>query len=971
MIDEKTIQKTLGIDNAKELLEDLTAKKYVRKGEITEDFARLDSHSLKFDLSKTFSADKDRIFYFLQQAYILNTRLKERTETKKKISAFQGTFDNPLRKALLYRDPALQRYYDLADAYLNSADYENMDNFDNAIKTTKNITDSQYNTNSRKPLFWHEAIFLSATANYSKGMAIFNHAKTQKQIDAAKQCFRDAIKDLYIQYSNLNPLDSYLSEYCSRLLELCANYHEMTGEEPYYTGLDGKEHSIGMEEIRRIYEKSKESNGFWDVGFEGFVNKSTNYFGGNISKYMDYYIAAKTRINYSRYCIAVSKSSSTPDEKMRCEAESAIKETLDVVEEIRNAPRNFKARWFIYNSGLFGGARELGRATFGEGSNFVKAFGLYAALAHKTNADRHIEEKEPASALEDIEKAYEEISARRKDAGSSFYLGEWQIKKAYFSVISDYLDTLLLFGDKQHTNIANGKASEWLSDESLSFAIQKEDPRLYSKMKMISDLYKPKASAEEMPERPEPLKGLGSWDFNDLALSDIFGSRKAWSEQRTEALWTETVNNLLNTIKNPNSLYIPDKDRPLLLARSYAWLGNLLKWAKEDEMDQTTKAKILAMARDLMKQMNPEDTMSSLLNGIYPDKYADINTPSFLLPEKEDAIFALYKEALAQFRTVKNKSLYLVAEEASTMYQLANLAQGIIDDKVSSEELKAEAQEIINGKMLENAKITFAKVVMDAKLPTDEPVKNNALTGYANCAAQEVIDVLAKGKAADAFKRAEGYFDVNEENGVLSIKTLITKDGEGKDVYPTLPTNTIDTVDARLIIANALISKSFDETIKAERDRGGEVRKEVTTIVDQAEKQLLAKYNEEGISQIRKDQIANQLADIAALRLYVEMGNTTKGIKISAEQITPIIKIADESTLAPIIPLTIKTKSGEEIVVLDEFMQQKLKLALISVWIWNGATNSELAIEWTKEIKEREITNFFVEEADRVSRSYR
>lgn len=996
-IDENFLIERLRISDAKGLLRDLSSNGYIRNGEITDSFARLFGPQDNFKLSDAFKDIESDVFYLLQSVYIHNISVKVKDENNRKIEAFEATFNSWWRPHLLFRDSALQRRYALADAYLNLAGKDHMDYYAKSVETVKEITNSLYNTNSRKPLFWHEAIFLSVSANYSKGMTIFNNATSEQDIITAKQCFRDAIRDLFIQYKNLNPMDSYLSEYCSKLLEMCANYYELTGEAPYFTDPEGRDHSIDIAEIRGIFNKSKISNGFWDVGVEGKVNEWTNNFAGNISKYMDYYIAAKTRINFARYCIAESNNcpvSQEPD--LVCEAESAIQEALDVVDEIRNAPRNFKARWFLYNSGIFGGIRELYKGASGEGSDFIKAFGLYAALGHRVKAVHSLNKQKNEIALADIEKAYAEISEKRNDAGSSFYLGGWEIKEAYFSIISDYLDILLACGDREHADKAAELSSGWLADDTLSATLEEQNPRLYSKIKMIADLYRPEGPSKTGEESGLP-KGLGPWDFHDLALSDIFGSRKIWSDLRTAEAWKETAQNLLNTISNPNKKFLPDKDRPLLLARSYAWLGNLMKWAEEGKTDPAVEQQIIELAKGLAKTEEDKAVAGT----------------------RKGAIMMLYKTALEQFAQVTEKRLYLQAEEASTKYQLADLAQGILEDKEASEALKAAAAKTLENDFMQEAKSELEGIINAAEIAKEPEIAANALVSYADSLASGISDLLAAGEPEKAHKEATDRFTVMVEAAAKlpksdtliefcdksgckfyyndAEKTLVVRGKmtpEDKAALEIIFTSEADrkaiaalsessqhslsvvalgkpvhdkegSIPALLTVANALISKAF-----AENDNNGPItRIMVSEIADMAEAQILSKHPDPSAA---SEAVQAQLADIAALRLYVLMGSTGKDAKIEQEIIDDNVLVKEDGSLAIVAHnRSVEPPVKIEVAVTDEFMQQKLQLALMNMWIWNGRSNAQTAIEWSKEIKDNGKTAFFIEEADRISRLYR
>lgn len=988
-IDEKFLTERLGISDAKGLLRALDSNGYIRNGEVTDSFARFFGPQDEFELSDAFKDIRSDVFYLLQAAYIHNISVKVKDENNRKIEAFEATFNSLWRRGLLFRDSALQRRYTLADAYLNLAGKNNMGYYAKSVETAKEITSSLYNTNSRKPLFWHESIFLMSSANYSKGLQTWNHATSEKELEVAKQYFRDGIKDLYIQYSNLNPMDSYLSAYCSQLLDVCANYYELTGERPYFTDDNGNSVAVGLPEIRAIFSKAKTSNGFWDTGFEGFVNRLTNNFMGNISKYMDYYLAAKTRINYARYCIAESGSGSAEKEDLACEAESQIQDALDVIDDIRSAPNNLKARWAIYNSGLFGGIREIYRGATGEGTDFVKSFGLYAALGHRVSSLQNLKKHDYQKSLADIEMAYSEISYRKKDAGSSFYLGGWDIKEAYFLIMSDYLDILMVTEDKENAKKAAILALGWLSDKTLSAALEDRNPRLYAKLQMIAETFGQdmvEQTASDSETQDQPAAGLGPWDFHDLALSDMFGLRKIWARSRTTETWTKTAENLLNAVANPNNKFVFAKDRPLLLARSHAWLGNLMKWAEEKEIDPATAKQICETA--------------GVPDGAY-----------------KEAIISLYETALQEYKGIKDKALYLEAEEASTMYQLASQALEILEDNKTPVRLRCLADDALTRNSLADAKTALAEVVKKAEKPEDSATKENAITGYADCAAQEIIAELAQGNADEAYSATLDRFNIeisskeivaksesltdfcdnsdckyyfDDEQFVVrgkmsaedkqkltelcpekadkdAIEKLFNSSRnalviEAKALGKTVP-DTKDAVPVFLAIANALISKSFEE-----KDENGPItRHKVSELADRAETKILETHKDPSTAPAN---IQVQLADIAALRIYVAMGETTKeNPTIPDEKIASVIKMEVGSTSAPVVPLTIKVK-GKEIVVSDVFMQQKLKLALMNIWMRNGSVNSGLAMEWAVDITNNGLGDYFKNEASKMRKIF-
>lgn len=226
-----------------------------------------------------------------------------------------------------------------------------------------------------------------------------------------------------------------------------------------------------------------------------------------------------------------------------------------------------------------------------------------------------------------------------------------------------------------------------------------------------------------------------------------------------------------------------------------------------------------------------------------------------------------------------------------------------------------------------------------------------ALITYADCSAQEIIAVLAQGKADEAFKMANDRFSVDKKDGIVTIKTLTVKDSEGKDIPATLPADSVDAIPAKLILANALIAKSFDPENEDEKKLGGEVRDKVTKLVGNAEALLDAKYDDFAKAPL---EVQAQIADIAALRIYVEMGKGT-GFKIANvdslvghDGKKVHIKLADNKTLS----------------INDPLMQQKLQLALINAWMKTGKMTKEQKATtntWINQIGEKTKSAAFYE----------
>jgi len=989
LINEETILKGLNMQNPGTLIAELEKNGYISNGEPTDDFAKLSGPDANFNLSDAFGAQKDKIFYFLQGIYINNAIAKGEKETEEKRVAFQGTLDSVWRRALLFRDSALKRYFDLAECYYQ------IGNYDKAIETARNIIDSNYNTNSRKPLFYNEAIFLSANSLYRKGMAQYNNADTEQEMADAKQYLREAIKLIHTKYSGLRESDSYRSEYCSQLLEMSSSYFELTKEDPYYVGDDGKTVNIGIEEISNIYEASVESNASWDSGKPiGWLMDKTGHFGGTFMKYFDYFTAAKTRVNYARYCMAYRKKHEGNIPETVADPATVLEETFGIANDVASASRPSKGRLLYFHKGVIDAAVDLWQK---KGHEFVNAFGLYTAQAHRIKALSYYAHDDGANALTEIQKAFQEISDRKEEAGSSFYVGGWEIKKSYFDIVSDYLDILLSSKDKngnsiqENTREAAQISKGLLADTTFATIIERENPRLYAKIKITAENYMPSKTDEVISTEPDPLEGLGPWDFHDFALSNAFGLRKIWSERRTAGLWSETTTNLLNVIENPNKKYVSDADRPLLLARSYTWLGNLMKWAEEGETDPAVEQQIIELAKGLAKTEEDKAVAGT----------------------REGAIIALYKAALEQFQSITGKELYLEAEEASTRYQLANLAQGILEDtKIEdSDPLRTAAQKITDktgyNNDIETAKTVLAEIIKKASAPENAYIRDNAITDYASCLAEKINSLLSSAEAGSAYDEAKNQFEVlvesgeklpaseelikycensgckyyyDEENKALVVRGKMTPDEKielkklltsetAKQAIEVLFNNsqnplcvnigkwtvpsTEGAIPPMLTVANALISKPFGEN-----DNNGPItRIKVSEIADLAEAKIISKYSDLAAA---PKEVKAQLADIAALRLYVLMGNTPAGEAIPDDKIASYIKTTnkEDGSTAIVIPL----KTGKEVEVADVFMQQKLKLALISIWLRNKAWTEEtlkLAKDWTADIKNNGLNYTF------------
>ncbi len=912
-IDENILSKELQIKNPKELILNLVEKGYLLNGEPTDDFARLAGPE-EFDIYVAFADQKDKIYYLLQEVYIKNARLIGKKNVEATRESLQRTLDSWWRRNLLFRDSMLMRYFELAKCYYLQQ------NYDKAVETAENIREFQYIINTRKPLYYHEATFLIANSYYKKGLEIYNRAKNEQDIQIGKEYLRKGIGILHQEYSGSAKLNPYRRAYTSELLEMCSNYFELTGEEPSYdyTILNETKHvSLDMNEIAKIYEDSVNANASHRKDDPiGMLYYKTDHFGKRFMRYFDYFIAAKTRINYARYCSTYEKVFNQSIPKEIPDPNTAIKETFDLVDEVKSASKLNLDKMIFFHKGFIDTVIDIWN---GKQNEFVNAFGLYSAKAHRIKALRYSMADNSQKALEEIEKAFNEICTKKNECGSSFYLGEWEIKQTFFDILSDYLEILMSTKNKDEQMIKDNliKAAEiskkLLADKTLVKTILEENPRLYTKLLTVAENFdSSKTDATSVAEKVQ-IERLSPWDFHDVALSDKFGLINIWMRNKSPKVWAKTAENLLNVIKNPNDIFVAENDMNILSARSFEWLGNLLKWSKENQTDKLVKQKIIDFAANYESQ-----SFKTIFESISKTK--------------EVAIAFLYLKALEKFGKIPNKPLYLEAEEAITKFQLADLVKRILDG-TSDKNMKLFASSLYenyNAKM-EIAEKIIAEVINKASAQGNEAIKNNVIISYASWIAQEdIAPALSKGDLKNASRIAKEKFTINDD-GSITIRTLKTKDSKGQEIEVKLP-NDIETIPLKLLLANAIIS---DESQEDEI-----IRKNLKQLIDNAQKLLENKYQD-----LTKapDEIISQIADITALRIYIEM---SKGIDFSLDEVNKLIDYDNNEVY-------IKTKENKKLVITDLLMQQKLQLALIDSWIKTNSLDEDkkkISLNWIEKI---------------------
>ena len=482
-----------------------------------------------------------------------------------------------------------------------------------------------------------------------------------------------------------------------------------------------------------------------------------------------------------------------------------------------------------------------------------------------------------------------------------------------------------------------------------------------------------------------------SWALLDSALNPFYGSViSIWMSDSSKANYKIGVDTLLKALSMVSAEQkdntINDVDVHQIESRAYTWLGNLMKWADDGKTDAATEQQIIELAKGLAKTEEDKAVAGT----------------------REGAIIVLYKAALEQFAQIANKPLYLKAEEESTKYHLSDMAGRILEDKDSSQELRTAAEKVLESYPIA-ASMTGLQGIIDSAEEAKQPdIAANALTSYADSRVRGISDLLANGEPEKAYDEANKQFTVRTEAGEkvsgpspellefckgsgckyyydaakgtlvargkmtdedkAALEKILTSEADRKAIAALFESsqhslsvetlgrpiqNNEGSVPAMLTIANALISKPFAEN----DDNGPITRITVSEIADLAEAQILGKHPDLAAA---PKEVKAQLADIAALRLYVLMGDTPAGEPIPDDKIASYIKLAkkEDGSTAIVVPL----KTDKEIEVTDVFMQQKLKLALISIWMRNNAWTEEtlkLAKEWTADINKNGLNYTF------------
>lgn len=706
----------------------------------------------------------------------------------------------------------------------------------------------------------------------------------------------------------------------------------------------------------------------------GKYNKGWPYYG-------DDFIATKALISSAKHAIVSGNTEAAMEQIDKC---------LELLENISNMGIATKSASYILSF--------LG--VLNSGSSW-ELFRPYQAEAYSVKARASLQQYKSTENTDDLNKALilsakalRAINGIKTAANFDFYTsGAWQIRNMYMDILSSHLDILLTSGDIEG---AEKIIAEYFRDPLLGTPARREYNWFYSKALNIASYLSLNGliDADDMPKTPFEMSSIDSLDG---CLNDNYGIlSNIWLKTKSIGSWKASAINLCSAIDRSEDVMDIQK-RSLLLARSYAWLGNLMKWADEGKTDPAVEQQIIELAKGLAKTEEDKAVAGT----------------------REGAIMMLYKTALEQFAQVSEKRLYLQAEEASTKYQLADLAQGILEDKEASEALKAAAAKTLENDFMQEAKSELEGIINAAEIAKEPEIAANALVSYADSLASGISDLLAAGEPEKAHKEATDRFTVMVEAAAKlpksdtliefcdksgckfyyndAEKTLVVRGKmtpEDKAALEIIFTSEADrkaiaalsessqhslsvvalgkpvhdkegSIPALLTVANALISKAF-----AENDNNGPItRIMVSEIADMAEAQILSKHPDPSAA---SEAVQAQLADIAALRLYVLMGSTGKDAKIEQEIIDDNVLVKEDGSLAIVAHnRSVEPPVKIEVAVTDEFMQQKLQLALMNMWIWNGRSNAQTAIEWSKEIKDNGKTAFFIEEADRISRLYR
>lgn len=709
---------------------------------------------------------------------------------------------------------------------------------------------------------------------------------------------------------------------------------------------------------------------------EALVENATTKYNSGYPYYVDNLVAVRSLLAASRYHLGAGELEEA--ERFSTEAENLIGQ-VENMSFAKRATSKVLGYLSIFSNGM------------NNPLNFEIFKALVSDMKSQVEMERHKRGDDTTNfylkkASNYATRALTLAKAIRDRMNFEFYTGAgWQEKNTYNSILANYLDIKLQSG---HRKPVEEELVEYFSHPLHSRLNQEESLWLYNKLFNIQNYLLATSNVSEVVQGKEDKRDV--YSCIDGCFNQAYGSiTVAWLINNDNKSWSLSCKNFLRAIAKIDSA--SDSDRPLLLARSYAWLGNLMKWAEEGKTDPAVEQQIIALAKPLAQ--TEEDKAVS--------------------ETREGAIIVLYKAAIEQFQKITGKELYLEAEEASTRYQLADLAQGILEDpKIdASDPLRTAAQKITDkenyNNSIETAKAALAEIINKASAPENTHIKDNAIIDYASCVAQNINSLLSSAEAGSAYDEAKNQFEVlvesgeklpaseelikycensgckyyyDDKNKTLVVRGKMTADEKTKlkEILTsetakqaievlfnnsqnslcvnmgkwTIP-NTEGAIPPLLTIANALISKPF-----AENDNNGPItRIKVSEIADMAEAKIFGKYTDISTA---PDHVKSQLADIAALRLYVLMGNTPAGEAIPNDKISSIIRTVDGAPIEPLTILAKDSKGIKEVSVSDVFMQQKLQLALASIWLRDKNTALyEKAAEWLNNIREANLNEAF------------
>lgn len=894
-----------------------------------------------------YSGQKEQVYAILSRCLLINNAVKRGNDALQEADWRERT-TRGWRSYFVYRDPYLKKLYELGDRYLE------LGRLEDAVSEYDKIINYENSKANAHPIFYNEAVFKKAEVLYLIGL-------NKGDKSEAKQAIRSAYALLKANMDTLMKGQfGYKASYSQKLLDICLRYQRLF-EEPL----------ASSEEIEGYFREATDiSNGFTQNPLDKYTIQEF------LPKFADNYIAVRAMLNYADYLSLTDPSSE--------KAESLYRQALQLIDDIRNSPDFVKQMRSLSQISL----GDMGRALIGSETNYEKGFVSFEALAYLGLSKLYFGRSESTgdetlirTGMRELARGFSVINSAKKDLYREFYGGgKWEERQTYYAVITEYVDTLIKHGNRPAAQRVTQEFFHDLLKVNVSDAIA-----LKSFNKLLNAYsYLALTNPETAMPLPEEISDMrNAWEYMDAALNDIYGTANClWAGTKCPKAWAVSADNLLQTVSRVAEIEDAN-DRPLLLARSYAWLGNLMKWADEGKTDPAVEQQIIELAKGLA-QTDGEKAVAGT---------------------REGAIMMLYKTALEQFSQVAEKHLYLQSEEASTRYQLADLAQGILEEKEASEALKAAAEETLKGEFMQTAMTGLQGIIDSAEGAKEPEIAANALVSYADSLASGISDLLAAGEPEKAYDEAAKQFTVRAEAGAqlpksdallefckksdckyyyndtdktlvvrgkmtpedkTELEKIFTSEADRKAIEAlfissrhSLSVETLGkpvhdkegSIPALLTVANALISKPFAEN----DDNGPITRIMVSEIADMAEAQILSKHPDTSAA---TEAVQTQLADLASLRIYIEMG---KGDRMSMDNINKYVSVDDGS-------IFVVLSNGKTMAVTDIFMQQKLQLALIAVWMRTGTLKDHkpVAEQWVAGILDTPKNISFLESANKI-----